>query len=81
VAEREEHRTALGLLLHLLDHVPEHREPVAYVAGARAYRVRALRWAAAQLDRGWHECPAADCTDPDHVTLIDRAIQGEEEGG
>jgi hypothetical protein len=78
VKDREQHLSALAMLLHLIEHVPEDREPVAYVAGARAYQIRALRWAAAQLERGWIECTAADCTDPDHVTLVDCALEVED---
>jgi hypothetical protein len=72
---REQHLSALAMLLHLIDHLPEGREPVAYVAFARAYQIAALRWAAAQLERGWIGCTAADCTDPDHVTLIDQPVE------
>jgi hypothetical protein len=72
---REQHLLALAMLLHLIDHLPEGREPVAYVAFARAYQIGALRWAAAQLERGWIGCTATDCTDPDHVTLIDQPVE------
>src|SRR5262249_28050013 len=67
--QREAHLHALAGLLHLLEHCTEDRVPVAFVAGRRAYRVPALRWAAAQLERPWIECRASDCMEPDHVTL------------
>jgi hypothetical protein len=77
--QREAHLTALGCLLHLIDHCPEGQEPRAFVAGQRAYQLPALRWAAAQLDRRWIECLAPDCTEPDHVTLISAPLGGPEE--
>ena len=72
--EREQHLAALAALLHLLEHVSEGREPRAFVAGARAYQLPLLRWAANLLERPWVQCPAVDCTNPDHVTLTSEPV-------
>jgi len=72
--QREQHLGALAALLHLLDHCVEGREPRGFVAGSRAFRLPALRWAAALLGHVWVECRAADCTEPDHVSLLSAPV-------
>jgi len=72
--EREHHLAALAGLLHLLEHCAEGREPRGFVAGHRAYRLPALRWAAELLEHAWIECTAHDCTEPDHVSLITQPL-------
>ena len=73
--QRERHLAALAALLHLVDHCAEGREPREFVAGSRAFRVPALRWAAALLGHPWVECAAADCPEPDHVSLITHPLR------
>jgi hypothetical protein len=75
VDQREQHLGALAALLHLLDHCVEGRAPRGFVAGSRAVRVPALRWAAALLGHSLVECTAADCTEPDHVSLITEPLR------
>jgi hypothetical protein len=67
--QRARHLHASAALLHLLDHCVEGREPIAFVAGRRAYQRSELRWAVGVLERPSLLCPGADCTEPDHVTL------------
>jgi hypothetical protein len=74
VEDREGHLSALAGLLHLLEHCAEGREPRGFVAGRRAYGLPVLRWAAACLGQSWTPCPALDCRDPDHVTLLSGAV-------
>jgi hypothetical protein len=74
--KRAQHFDALSGLLHLLGHCCGC-EPRGFVAGHRAYRLPALRWAAELLERPWIECTAPDCTDPGHVTLLNEPISGE----
>jgi hypothetical protein len=73
--QRERHLAALAALLHLVDHCAEGREPRGFVAGSRAYRLPALRWAAALLGHPWVECTATDCGEPDHVSLLSAPVQ------
>jgi len=77
VRQREQHLAALAALLHLLEHCVEGCEPQGFVAGQRAYRLPALRWAAELLERPWIECTAPACTEPGHVTLLNEPISGE----
>src|SRR5262245_63079387 len=72
--ERQQYLAALAGLLHLLEHCAEGREPRGFVAGYRAFRLPALRWAAQLLTHAWIECCAPDCTEPNHVTLISAPI-------
>src|SRR5262245_48746006 len=80
VSERERHLQGLAALLHLLAHCPEGREPCRFVAGARAYRSPVLQWAAETLRRPWVECPATDCAEPGHVTLVSIPVEQTTEG-
>jgi hypothetical protein len=73
--ERTRHLSALAALLHLLEHCTEGRRPLAFVAGRAAYRSPELRWAAALLDHPWTECTAADCKEPDRVTLTSESVE------
>jgi hypothetical protein len=67
---------ALAMLRHLVEHCVEGREPRAFVAGAGAYRIADLRWAAETLGYPWLAC-AADCRDPQHVTLLTAPVDDE----
>lgn len=56
VRQRDQHLPARTGLLHLLEHCGEGREPRGFVAGYRAYRPPALRWAAERLEHQWLKC-------------------------
>jgi hypothetical protein len=71
---RRRRAAALAMLRHLVEHCLEGREPRAFVAGADAYRSDALQWAAATLGYPWLAC-AADCRDPQHVTLLTAPVE------
>jgi hypothetical protein len=73
---RRRRAAALAMLRHLVEHCVEGREPRAFVAGADAYRSDTLRWAAKSLGYPWLAC-AADCRDPDHVTLLTAPLEEE----
>ena len=62
------------MLRHLVEHCVEGREPRAFVAGADAYRSDALQWAAETPGYPWLAC-AADCRDPQHVTLLTAPVE------
>ena len=81
VRQRAPHLAALACLLHLLDHCTEGREPTAFVAGRQAYHSPTLRWAAEQLGHVLTPCPAPDCIEPDHVTLISTPVRAGEGDG
>ena len=70
----DERLAALAGLFHLLEHCVEGREPRAFVAGADAYRSDALQWAAETPGYPWLAC-AADCRDPQHVTLLTAPVE------
>jgi hypothetical protein len=63
------------MLRHLVDHCVEGRAPLAFVAGADAYRSEDLHWAAARLGYRVLAC-AADCRDATHVTLVTEEVEG-----
>ena len=76
MTHRHRRAQALAMLRHLVEHCVEGREPRAFVAGAAAYRSDALQWAAKSLGYPWLAC-AADCRDPDHVTLLTAPLEEE----
>jgi hypothetical protein len=69
MSQRERHLSALACLLHLLDHVPEGRQPVRVVLGRDVDRIPELRWAAEQLGQPIAACVDPACTDATHVTM------------
>jgi len=74
MTHRRRRAQALAMLRHLLEDCVEGREPRAFVAGADAYRSDALQWAAETLGYPWLAC-AADCLDPQHVTLLTAPVE------
>src|SRR5262245_3099652 len=63
---------AVVMLHHLVDHVPEGRQPCCFSAGARAYQDPAIWWAAAQLRYALYPCLVPGCSQVDHVTIHSR---------
>jgi len=62
---RRRRAAALAMLRHLVEHCVEGRD-----------RSDTLRWAAKSLGYPWLAC-AADCRDPDHVTLLTAPLEEE----
>lgn len=65
---------ALWWMQHLIEHVCEDREPVAFVLGRDVAQLDELRWAAEQLGYDVQLCGDPACRDPHHVTLVTRPI-------
>ena len=63
------------VLQHLIEaHCPEGWEPECFVAGPRAYTLTALHQAAEGLGYPLVQCPDPECSNPDHVLLLTRAV-------